>query len=86
MTSENKWRIIWGGWLAAGVIAEVVALNSEDKSAALSHHLRQNTHILGKTHVGRVALLAGATWLHRHLYRPMLEEARAISKIKGQAK
>lgn len=85
MNAENRWRIVWGAWLGAGVAAEVVAIRSVHNKATLSHHLRQNTHVLGKTHLGRVALLVGATWLHRHLYRPMIEEARAISKFGGQA-
>jgi hypothetical protein len=75
VSPEAKWRIAWLTWFSVGIIVEIVAVQ-QPGHATLSHHLRQNTHKLGKTHLGRVALFAGAAWLHRHLYRPLLEEAR----------
>lgn len=75
MTTEQKWRIFWGSWVAAFVVAESVALVSHHPHAPLSHHLRRHTHLLGKTPAGRLALLAGSEWLYRHLYRPLVAEA-----------
>lgn len=75
MTTEQKWRLVWVGWVGAFALAEGIALKSNHPHAPLSHHMRKHTHTLGKTPLGRVALLAGAAWLHRHLYRPMIVEA-----------
>jgi hypothetical protein len=79
MTTEQKWRIFWASWVGAFVVAESVALKSHHPHAPLSHHMRKHTHLLGKTPIGRLALLAGANWLHRHLYRPLIVEARTNS-------
>jgi hypothetical protein len=68
MSNETKWRIVWASWLAAGIVAETIAIRGGDDKAPLSHHMRRNTHLLGKSQVGQLALLFGAQWLHRHLY------------------
>lgn len=86
MSTETKWRIVWASWLAAGVVAETIAIRTEHDHAPLSHHLRRNTHILGKTSLGQVALLAAATWLHRHLYSSESVSPGGISKYGGQQK
>jgi hypothetical protein len=35
--------------------------------------MRKYTNRLGKSPLGQVALLAGASWLHRHLYETIEE-------------
>lgn len=76
MNSERRWGLVWAAWGAWFGVAEGIALLSKDPKAPLSHHLRKHTHMLGKHAIGRVVLLAGASWLHRHLYRPMIQEAK----------
>lgn len=75
MTTERRWACVWGAWVLSFAVAETIALRTDHPHAPLSHHLRKHTHILGKHAIGRVVLLAGAGWLHRHLYRPMIKGA-----------
>lgn len=68
MSTEAKWRCVWGAWVVFFVAAETYAIRSKLPEAPLSHHLRTSTHRVAHTRSGRIALWLAADKLHRHLY------------------
>ncbi|MFJ9413081.1 MULTISPECIES: hypothetical protein [unclassified Streptomyces] len=72
MSTRTKWSIVWAGWVAYFVAAEVAAIRTAEYDAPLTAHMRYalgaKRHPLIRT-AGQAALLGGVVWLVDHLYR-----------------
>lgn len=68
--TDKKWAAVWGGWVAYFVVAEHLAIKSENGKAPLSYFLR---HALGVPHsswhrrAGQVVAGGAFVWLVQHL-------------------
>jgi hypothetical protein len=72
MTAEHKWRLAWGAWVAAFVVAETIALRSGHPQAPMTYHMRHTLGVRrGPAHraLGQLAYGAGIGWLALHLWK-----------------
>lgn len=72
MEPDDKWSLVWAGWALAFVVAEGIALASDQPEAPLSYHLRRALGVHKKTahhRLGQVAFGSGTLWLGWHLWR-----------------
>lgn len=69
--TDQRWALVWTGWVTYFGVAEYVALRSKDPKAPLSYYLRYSLGIPRSPmhrRAGQVALGAGVVWLVTHLY------------------
>lgn len=67
MTSEQKWRCVWGGWVLAFAVAETFAIQSGNPKAPLSHHARKALRA-GESSAGAIVVGGASAWLISHLW------------------
>lgn len=70
--NDNKWAFLWATWVAAFVIAEAVAIRSNNPQAPMSHQLRRVLGVRRRSvhhRLGQIAFATGTAWLAQHLYR-----------------
>jgi hypothetical protein len=71
MNDRQKWALAWGAWISYLIVAESIALASDEPSAPLCGVLRP---ILGArkgnahTALGMAGYAAGAAWFAVHLF------------------
>lgn len=72
MTTEQRWRAVWGAWVTAFAVAETIALRGKHPHAPLSHHLRYALRA-GESRAGSIVIIGGAGWLVHHLFRKVAD-------------
>jgi len=66
-STEKRWAVVWGAWVAAFAVAETVAVRSGQPEAPLSHHARR-VLLARRSRAGALLIAGGAAWLTVHLF------------------